>query len=88
MTVADRREFDNAGVPALTQRLVFSVAAGHVHRDLVQSQVYLSVVDTEEPRKRAVIRLILTATAAQHDHVLGDFQEFLRSVRAGDGKAA
>ncbi|KOU37858.1 hypothetical protein ACFWHQ_40885 [Streptomyces sp. NPDC060334] len=88
LTVADRREFDSAGVPALTQRLVFSVVTGDVHRDLVQSQVYLSVIDTEEPRKRAVIRLVLTATAAQHDRVLGDFQEFLRSVRAGTGKAA
>ncbi|WP_308435261.1 hypothetical protein [Streptomyces minutiscleroticus] len=34
----------------------------------------------EDPRKRAVIRLMLTATAAQHDTVLHDFQAFVRTV--------
>ncbi|MFD3809007.1 hypothetical protein ACFWSF_37180 [Streptomyces sp. NPDC058611] len=88
VTVAERREFGSADAPALTQRLVFPAVTGDVHRDLVQSQVHLGLVDTGEPRKRAVIRLALTATAAQHDAVLGDFQEFLRSVRADTGKAA
>lgn len=34
-----------------------------------------------------MIRLVLTATAAQHDTVLGDFQDFVRTVRADTGTA-
>lgn len=88
VTVADRREFGSADAPGLTQRLAFSAVAGDLRHDLVQSQVYLPLVDIEEPRRRAVIRLALTATAAQYSSVVGDFQEFLRTVRAGTGKAA
>ncbi|MER6025650.1 hypothetical protein [Streptomyces sp. NPDC001851] len=82
VTVTDRREVGSADAPALTQRLAFSALVGQARRDLVQSQVYLSLVDVEDPHRRALIRLALTATAAQHDAVLPDFQEFVRTVRA------
>ncbi|MFZ3494765.1 hypothetical protein ACODT5_16355 [Streptomyces sp. 5.8] len=49
--------------------------------DLVQSHVYQTVLDLADRRRRAVIQLVLTATANQHDHVLGDSQDFLRTVR-------
>ncbi|WP_327687302.1 hypothetical protein [Streptomyces sp. NBC_00467] len=88
VTVTDRREFGSGDAPALAQRLAFSALAGGVHRDLIESQVYLSLVDIDNPCRRAVIRLAVTATAGQHDGVVGDFQEFLRSVRPGTGKAA
>ncbi|MFE4638538.1 hypothetical protein ACFRJ1_34910 [Streptomyces sp. NPDC056773] len=78
--VAARREIGSEGAPGLTQRLTFSAVAGGVRRELVQSQVYLSMLDVHDARRRAVIRLVLTATAEQHDGVLGDFQEFLRTV--------
>lgn len=81
VAVVHRREIGSADSPGLTQRLTFSALAGGARRDLVQSHVYLAVVDTEDPDKRAVIKMVLTATAAQHDSVLGDFQEFLRTVR-------
>ncbi|URM92255.1 hypothetical protein LUW75_22435 [Streptomyces sp. MRC013] len=89
VTVTDRREFGGADTPGLTQRLTFSAAVSdNAYRDLVQTQVYLSLVDVKDPRKRAVIRLALTVTAGQYDGVAGDFQEFLRSVRPGTGEAA
>jgi hypothetical protein len=50
--------------------------------------VYLSLTDVVDPHKRAVVRLALTATAAQHDAVLADFQEFLRTVRPDTGTEA
>ncbi|WP_411086913.1 hypothetical protein [Streptomyces sp. 061-3] len=81
VVVAQRREVGSLDAPALTQRLTFSAVAGDARRDLVQSQVYLSIVDTKDPHRRAVIRLALTATAAQHDSVLGEFQDFVRTVR-------
>jgi hypothetical protein len=81
VVAVDRREVGSADAPALTQRVAFSAVVDETRRDLVQSQVYLSVVDIQDSRKRAMIRLALTATAAQHDAVLGDFQDFLRTVR-------
>ena len=76
------------------RRLVHQVQAGDavgaargVPRELVQSQVYLSMQDVSDPHKRVVIRLILTVTAAQEDAVRGDFQEFLRSVAPDTGTA-
>ncbi|MGW1773883.1 hypothetical protein [Streptomyces sp. NPDC002104] len=80
VVVAARREIGPEGAPGLTQRVAFSAVAGGVRRELVQSQVYLSMLDVNDPRERAVIRMVLTATAEQHDSVLGDFQEFLRTV--------
>ncbi|MDN3258365.1 hypothetical protein QWJ26_00770 [Streptomyces sp. CSDS2] len=83
--VTDRREVGTAEAPALTQRLAFSAVVDGALRDLVQSQVYLFVSDVEDVRKQAVIRLILTASVAQHDTVLRDFQEFVRTVRPDTG---
>jgi len=80
--VAYRREVGSAVAPALTQRLAFSaLVADGTRRELVQSQVYLSLSDVDDPHKHVVIRLVLTATAAQHDAVLGEFQDFVRTVR-------
>ncbi|MEY2228898.1 hypothetical protein [Streptomyces sp. BF23-19] len=83
--VVHRREVGSEDAPALTQRLSFSAVADGVRHELVQSQVYLSLVDTEDPHKRAMIRLALTATRAQHDEVLHQFQDFVRTVRPDNG---
>ncbi|MGW4567283.1 hypothetical protein ACWEN3_34480 [Streptomyces sp. NPDC004561] len=80
VVVVNRHEVGSEAAPALTQRLTFSAVVGGVRRDLVQSQVYLAMLDADDPRKRAVIRTYLTATAAQHDTILPDFQEFVRTV--------
>ncbi|MET8245763.1 hypothetical protein ABZV31_15865 [Streptomyces sp. NPDC005202] len=88
VVVAHRREVGSADAPALTQRLTFSPVVDGARRDLVQSQVHLSLSDVEDPHKRAVIRLALTATAAQHDAVLGDFQAFVRTIRPDTGAGA
>lgn len=77
----DRKDAGSADAPALTQTLSFSAVAGGVRRDLTQSQVYLTMLDVHDPHQRAVITLALTATTAQHDSVLSDFQEFVRTVR-------
>ncbi|ATZ22562.1 hypothetical protein ACFZBM_04550 [Streptomyces lavendulae] len=84
--VVQRRQAGPADSPALTQRVTFSAVAGDVRRDLVQSQVFLALVDTSDPGRRAVLRLALTATAAQHDAVVADFRSFVRSVRPDSGE--
>ncbi|MFE2553996.1 hypothetical protein ACFXGI_36575 [Streptomyces sp. NPDC059355] len=88
VTVTSRRELGSEASPGLAQRLTLSAVGGGVRRDLVQSHVYLAVLDQEDPHRRAVIRLILTSTAAQEDGVLNDFQEFLRTVSLDTGAEA
>ncbi|MEV7618335.1 hypothetical protein [Streptomyces sp. NPDC089799] len=84
--VVQRRGVGSAEAPGLTQRLTLTAVVAGVRRDLVQSQVYLAMLDSTDPERRAVIRMTLTATATQHDSVLGDFQDFLRTVRPDTGQ--
>ena len=86
--VTGRREIGSAEAPGLTQTLAVSAVVGSVRRDLIQSQVYLSMLDVADPRKRSVIRLILTATTSQHPTVLDDFRDFVRTVRPETGAAS
>lgn len=86
--VTERREIGSADAPGLTQTLTVSAVAGGVRRDLMQSQVYLSMLDVADPRQRSVIRLILTATASQHPAVLEDFRDFVRTVRPDNDAAS
>ncbi|MDN5384365.1 hypothetical protein QEP66_20200 [Streptomyces sp. LB8] len=79
--VTERREIGSADAPGFTQTLAISTAVGGVHRDLVQAQVYLSMLDVADPHRRAVTRLVLTATASQYPAVLDDFRDFVRTVR-------
>jgi hypothetical protein len=81
VTVLDRTEVGSVEAPALTQTLRVSAPVNGTERELVQAQVYLSLLDDHEPTKRAVIRLVLTATVAQHRAVLPDFQWFVSTVR-------
>ncbi|MDV9173221.1 hypothetical protein R6V09_24310 [Streptomyces sp. W16] len=85
VAVVGRRETGSVEAPGLTQTLAFSAVVVGTTRDLVQSQVYLSMLDVADPRKRAVIRLVLTSTASQHPAVLDDFRDFVRSVRPAGG---
>ncbi|MDQ8705385.1 hypothetical protein RCO28_23225 [Streptomyces sp. LHD-70] len=88
VNVTSSREIGSADAPGLTQTLAVAAVVGGVSRDLVQSQVYLSLLDVADPGKRAVIRLVLTSTAAQHHEVLDDFQDFVRTVRPDTGAAS
>lgn len=78
--VADRKQVGSEEAPGMTQLLRLRSVAEGVERSLVQAQVYLSFNDANQPSRRAVIDLVLTATAAQFESVVGDFQEFVRTV--------
>ncbi|WP_259299944.1 hypothetical protein [Streptomyces aurantiacus] len=81
LDVTSRREIGSAAAPGLTQTLALTTAVNGVRRELTQSQVYLSLLDVHDPGRRVVVRLILTATAAQHDDVLEDFRDIVATVR-------
>ncbi|MEU3772330.1 hypothetical protein AB0F11_03755 [Streptomyces sp. NPDC032472] len=88
VALVGRREIGSPEAPGLTQRLALSAVVAGAARDLAQTQVYMTIVDAVDPHKRAMIRTVLTATAAQHDSVLPDFQAFLRTVRPDTGTGA
>ena len=81
--VRNRRDFASPDAPGFAQRLAVTTVVNGVSRDLGQAQVYLGLLDVDDPCKRAVIRLVLTATASQLPSVLEDFQSFVRTVRTG-----
>lgn len=85
VVVTGRRDTGSESAPALAQQLSFTSVVGGERRALIQSQVYLSMLDDDDPHQRAVIRLALTATAGQHDEVLPDFQDFVRTVSPETG---
>ncbi|MFF8729440.1 hypothetical protein ACF073_23510 [Streptomyces sp. NPDC015171] len=86
VTLIDRTESGSTDAPGLTQTLAFSALAEATTHDLVQSQVYLSLLDVTDPHKRVVIRLVLTSASSQHPHVLDDFKDLVRTVRPAGGQ--
>ncbi|MBA0124154.1 hypothetical protein H0B56_01200 [Haloechinothrix sp. YIM 98757] len=80
----NRTEVGTSDAPGLTQVLILSTTVDGSQLDLVLSQVFLSVADAEEPHKRAVLQLTLTARTTQFDTVVGDFQQFVRTIRVSD----
>jgi hypothetical protein len=85
VTLADRSEVGAGDAPGLTQTLTLRAEVNGEPRELVQSQVYLSMLDAAAPEHRAVVRLVLTASAAQFQAVLPDFQWFVWTVRPDTG---
>ncbi len=80
--VTQRSELGSTGAPGLGQVLKFSAVVDGTARELFQCQIYLSMVDTEDPEQRVVVRLVLTANPEQFRDLIDDFQEFVGSVRA------
>jgi hypothetical protein len=50
-------------------------------QDLAQLQVFLGMQDVRDPRRQAVLRIVLTATPDRFDQVIGDFQQFISTIR-------
>lgn len=86
--VRNRTETGSTEAPCLTQVLDILTKRQDAPGALVQCQVYLSMLDVHEPAKRAVIQLVLTCTREQLDGEIGDFQEFVRTVRPTDASAS
>jgi hypothetical protein len=76
--VRDRTDVGPSDAQGMTQ--VLDIEMGP-NQWLVQCQIYLSMDDYYDRRRRAVIELVLTCTPEQLDEVLADFQQFVRTVR-------
>jgi hypothetical protein len=77
--VRDRVDLGPEDSPGMTQVLDIEMGQG---KQLVQCQVYLSLADIHDPRRRAVLELALTCTREQLEDVLPDFQRFVGTIRA------
>lgn len=82
--LADRREIGSPKAPGLTQVVRLSTSIDDEPIELVQSQVYISFQDVDDPTMRAVVELVLTTTAEAFRQVVPDFQKFVASVRPAD----
>lgn len=78
VSVRDRTRIGPEDAPGMTQVLDLDMGQG---KRLVQCQVYLPMDDVNDPRRRAVLELVLTSTPDQFDDVLPDFQRFVGTVR-------
>lgn len=80
VTVAHRADLGDGETPGLAQDVRITLGGGAV-RELVQSQVYLTVPDAADSARCAVVRAALTAAETQFETVIDDFREFLASIR-------
>jgi hypothetical protein len=81
LRVGERSEFGSAVSPGLTQAVRMSVDLHGRPRDLVQLQVYAGFRDTRDELRRVVLHIVLTATPEQFDLLVGDFQQFISTIR-------
>jgi hypothetical protein len=76
-----RTESGSPANPGLTQAVRMLVDINGRPQDLVQLQVFLGMQDTRDPRRRAVLHIVLSALPDQFERVVGDFQQFISTIR-------
>ncbi|WP_137813730.1 DUF1795 domain-containing protein [Gandjariella thermophila] len=79
--VGRRSEVGSPANPGLTQAVRMRLDINGRPTDLVQLQVFLGMRDTRDPRRRAVLHIVLTALPDRFDAVVGEFQKFLSTIR-------
>ena len=81
VTLGRRNETGTAEDPGLTQAVKLNVDLRGRPQDLIQFQVFLAMRDRRDPRRRAVLHVILSALPEQFPTVIGDFEQFLSTIR-------
>jgi hypothetical protein len=80
-----RSEVGSAANPGLTQAVRMTVDLHGRPQDLAQLQVFLGMRNTLDAHEQAVLHIVLSATPDQFDDVVGDFQQFIASIRPEPG---
>ena len=81
LRIGERVVFGSAHNPGLTQAVRLSVELHGRMRDIVQLQVHVGFRDTRDRRGQVVLHIVLSATPEQFEHVIGDFQQFVSTIR-------
>lgn len=79
VTLTHRSGFGSDAAPGLTQCLRLTTTAGE---DLVQVHFFVTLQDTANPAKQAVLKIVLTSTEDQAPTAVRDFERFLTTLRA------
>ncbi|CAM3802467.1 hypothetical protein KIPE111705_25700 [Kibdelosporangium persicum] len=79
--IGNRGEYGTEQNPGLTQavRMLINVRGRPV--DVAQLQVYIGMEDVRDPRRQAVLHIVLSAEADEFERVITDFQQFLTTVK-------
>lgn len=83
----ERTPVGSVQAPGLTQLVRLHPGTEQTPRELVQSQVYLALLDVDDPHRRVVLEVVLTATPDQLAGVVEDFQDFVGTVRPKNSEA-
>jgi hypothetical protein len=75
-----RNETGTPEDPGLTQAVKLNVDLQGQPRDVIQFQVFLTMRDRNEPRRRAVFQVVLSSLPEQFPTVIGDFEKFLSTI--------
>lgn len=76
-----RKEVGSANNPGLTQAVRMTISLNGRPQDVVQLQVFLSMQDVRDPQRSAVLHIVLSATPDRFDDVIGEFQQFISTIR-------
>lgn len=82
VVVTHRAEFGSDAAPGLTQYLRLTTTLGEVRHDLIQVHFFVTLRDTTDPAKQAMLKIVLTATEDQAPEAVRDFERFLATLRA------
>lgn len=84
--VGRRKEVGSERGPGLTQAVRMTLRLNNRPEQLVQLQVFLGMHDTSDPSRYAVLEIVLSALAEQFQQVVGEFQQFLSSIRPEEAR--
>jgi hypothetical protein len=77
-----RNEVGSAENPGLTQAVKLTIPLNGRPTDLVQFQVFMALYDQQDPSRRAVLHIVLSALLEdQFEKVIDDFQQFLSTIK-------
>ena len=79
--VGRREQTGSAENPALTQVVRLRVVSSGKPVQVYQLQVLLGMQDQRDRSRRAVLHVVLSALPAQFAQLIGDFEEFLATIR-------
>ncbi|EHK87272.1 hypothetical protein SZMC14600_11198 [Saccharomonospora azurea SZMC 14600] len=79
--VGRREQTGSAENPALTQVVRLRVVSSGKPVQVYQLQVLLGMQDQRDRSRRAVLHVVLSALPAQFAQLIGDFEEFLSTIR-------